>query len=234
MIKLTIYFNLKSGVNMETLKLDLRKLPILFLGFIFLSVGVMLTKRAELGMDSWGVFHLGLAENLNLSLGTVIQLLGLIILILSIIFLKTKIGIGTILNVALVGYFIDYSDKLYTYVPDSTIEKFIILIFGILFLTFGRGLYISTKLGAGPRDGLFVGLSRITKIDVKYVKPAIEFTVLILGFLLGGIVGVGTIILIVFSGYLVQYFFKILKFDPKAENQRKFSDYLPKNQKVQS
>jgi len=213
---------------METLKLDLKKFPILFLGFIFLSVGVMLTKRAELGMDSWGVFHLGISNNIDLSMGQVIQIVGAIILLLSVIFLKTKIGFGTILNVAFVGYLIDYSDEIYTFFPNSTIEKVLIFTFGLLFITFGRSLYISAKLGAGPRDGLFVGLSRITQIDVKYVKPAIEFTVLVSGYILGGPVGFGTIFLIVTSGYLVQYFFKILNFNPKVENQRKFSDYFTK------
>ena len=86
-------------------------------------------------------------------------------------------------------------------------------------MTFGRSLYISTRLGPGPRDGLFVGLSRITKVDVKYIKPTIEMSVLLLGFLLGGIVGYGTVFLIITSGYMVQYFFKILHFDPKTETQ---------------
>jgi len=214
---------------METLKLDLKKIPILFIGFIFLSVGVMLTKRAGLGMDSWGVFHLGIANISGLSLGTIIQLVGAVILILSVTLLKTKIGLGTILNVALVGYLIDISDKLYTFYPNIIIEKAIIFIFGLFFLTFGRSLYISTKLGAGPRDGLFVGLSRVTQIDVKYIKPALEFTVLVSGFFLGGTVGFGTIFLIITSGYIIQYFFKILNFNPKVENQRRFSDYFTKN-----
>ena len=93
-------------------------------------------------------------------------------------------------------------------------------------MTFGRSLYISTKLGPGPRDGIFVGLSRITQIDVKYVKPAVEFTVLAIGFALGGIVGIGTLTSMLFSGYLVQYYFKKLGFNPKIENQRNLKEYL--------
>ncbi len=100
-------------------------------------------------------------------------------------------------------------------------------------MTFGRSLYISTKLGPGPRDGIFVGLSRLTQIDVKYIKPAVEFTVLLIGFLLGmskGInyVGPGTVIAVIFSGYLVQFFFKKLGFNPKIENQRHLREYLYK------
>ena len=93
-------------------------------------------------------------------------------------------------------------------------------------MTFGRSLYISTKLGPGPRDGVFVGLSRITQLDVKYIKPAVEFTVLFVGFLLGGTVGIGTLTAMLFSGYLVQFYFKKLGFNPKIENQRNLREYL--------
>mgnify|MGYP007094912786 FL=1 len=144
-------------------------------------------------------------------------------------FLKTKVGIGTIANVLFIGLILDLFDKIITYEPEEYFYKGILFLIGLLIMTFGRSLYISTKLGPGPRDGLFVGLSRITQIDVKYVKPAIELTVLTIGFLLGGVVGVGTLISMLFSGYLVQFYFKKLGFDPKNEKQRKFSEYLIKN-----
>ncbi len=211
---------------MELLKEDLKRIPLLFLGFAFLSFGIVLTKRANLGMNAWGIFHQGLSVKLNLSFGLVTFLIGLVILGFSMLILKSRVGIGTVLNIAVVGLMIDLSDYLYTYIPDTTTKKIIVMLFGLVIMTFGRSLYISTRLGPGPRDGLFVGLSRITKIDVKYIKPTIEMTVLLLGFLLGGLVGYGTVFLIITSGYMVQFFFKVLHFDPKTEVQRGFSDYI--------
>ncbi len=211
---------------MELLKEDLKRIPLLFLGFAFLSFGIVLTKRADLGMNAWGIFHQGLSVKLNLSFGLVTFLIGLVILGFSMLILKSRVGIGTVLNIAVVGLMIDLSDYLYTYIPDTTTKKIIVMLFGLVIMTFGRSLYISTRLGPGPRDGLFVGLSRIAKIDVKYIKPTIEMTVLLLGFLLGGLVGYGTVFLIITSGYMVQFFFKILHFDPKTEVQRGFSDYI--------
>ena len=211
------------------LKNDLLKLPTLFLGFTLLSLGMILTRKAGLGMSSWGVLHEGISEVTIFSFGEVTLILGFIILALSMMFLKTKVGIGTIANVLFIGLILDLFDKIITYEPEEYFYKGILFLIGLLIMTFGRSLYISTKLGPGPRDGLFVGLSRITQIDVKYVKPAIELTVLTIGFLLGGVVGVGTLISMLFSGYLVQFYFKKLGFDPKNEKQRKFSEYLIKN-----
>ncbi len=210
---------------MKLLKEDLRHLGILFIGYGFLSFGMVLTKRADLGMNAWGVFHQGLSVLTGLSFGMITIYLGLIILVFSVWLLKTKIGLGTVLNVVVVGLIIDLSDYLFTFIPDTTIEKTILLISGLLIMTFGRALYISAGLGEGPRDGLFVGLHLITKIEIKYIKPAIEFTVLLGGFLLGGTVGLGTVVIIVFSGYLVQFYFKLLKYDPKTSKQRRFIDY---------
>ncbi len=216
---------------MNLLKQDLKRIPILFIGFIFLSFGIVLTKRSDLGMDAWGIFHQGLSVRFDISFGLVVLYFGLFVLVLSVLLLKTKIGIGTILNVMIVGLMIDFVDNLFKYIPSTTLEKTIVLVIGLVTLSFGRSLYISARLGAGPRDGVFVGLSRITKIDVKYVKPAIEFAVLIIGVLLGGTIGFGTIFLIIVSGYLVQYFFKVMHFDPKAESQRRLIDYVPQIKK---
>jgi len=192
-----------------------KQLVALFGGFIFLSIGIYLTKLSLLGMSSWSVFHDGVAAQAEwLTFGIVTQVVGVVILACSLIFLKTKVGVGTVLNILLVGPFVDILDYLYSDTSQSLIARIIILVFGILFTTFGRSLYISAKLGPGPRDGLFVGLTAITGLKVKYVKISIEFTVLLIGILLGGRAGIGTVILIIASGYLVQYFFKILKYNP--------------------
>lgn len=214
--------------NKVLIKEDLTVLPRLLVGFIVMSFGIALNKRSLLGLSSWNIFHDGLSINLDLSFGFVIQLVGLIILLLSVVLLKTKVGPGTLLNILLVGVLINVSMDIFTYEPTSVIVQSLMLFSGVLFMTFGRALYISTKLGPGPRDGLFVGLSRVLKLDVKYIKPAIEFCVLVIGFVLGGKAGVGTVITILISGYLVQFFFERFNFDSKSSKQRSLSEYITK------
>ncbi|MCF7926975.1 MAG: membrane protein [Candidatus Izimaplasma sp.] len=205
---------------------DLRRLHILFIGFVFLSLGIALSKIADLGMSPWGVFHDGLSSYFNITLGQVIIIVGVIVLLLSVIFLKTKVGIGTVLNVVIVGQLIDLFMVVIDYVPKTLIAQIILLLIAAICISFGRALYISSRLGPGPRDGVFVGLSRVTKIDVKYVKPTIEFIVFIIGYLLGGVVGFGTIFLAIISGYIVQFFFELFNFDSKSESQHGIELYF--------
>ncbi len=188
-------------------------------GFTFLSFGIALTKIAGLGMDPWGLLHEGM-DNLIpfLDFGEIIVYSGIFIMIISVILFKSKIGIGTILNAVLVGFMINFFLVILpSEVTETTAYGFFAI--GLITLNFGRALYISSDLGPGPRDGLYVGLTRVTQIDIKYGKPFIEFLVLGTGYLLGGTFGVGTIILIVVSGYMVEFFFKIFKFDPKKKTQ---------------
>lgn len=215
----------------DILRNDLKKLPVLLFGFLLLSFGMILTMKSGLGMSSWGVLHQGISLVTKFSFGQVTIILGLIILALSVAFLKSKIGIGTIVNVFLIGFLLDMFRFIITYEPDIYIYQGIMFTIGLLIMTLGRSVYISTKLGPGPRDGIFVGLSRVTQIDVKYIKPAIEFSVLLVGFILGktmgvNLVGPGTVIAVIFSGYLVQFYFKKLGFNPKIENQRDLREYF--------
>lgn len=198
---------------MRKLKSDLQRLPTLSVGFIFLALGIMLTKRSDLGMAPWGVFHQGLSIQLTLSFGVVTQLVGLFVLVVSLVFLKTKIGLGTVLNVLLVGPLIDLYDAFILFEPLSIYAQYGTLVAGIILMTYGRSLYISAQLGSGPRDGVFVGLHQLTNIDIKYIKPSIEFTVLLLGYLLGGTAGVGTVLVVISSGYFVQMFMLLLIHD---------------------
>lgn len=212
---------------MELLKKDIKRVPYLLLGFVLLGLGIYLTKLSLLGMSSWSVLHDGIAKNISgASFGIVTQVLGLVILGLSVVFLKTKVGIGTLLNVLLVGPIVDLFEIIYPTMNEAFVLRFIALIFGVLFTTIGRSLYIASRLGPGPRDGLFVGLARVTKFQVKYIKITIEFIVLGIGILLGGTAGIGTAILIVVSGYLVQFFFKVFKFDPKQVKQSNLVEYF--------
>lgn len=204
---------------------DIKRIPMLFTGYIVLAFGIYLTKLSLLGLSSWGVFHDGISNVAHLPFGVVTQLLGLTILVVSMSLLKTKVGIGTLFNIVFVGWFIDIFDLMYHTMPHHLVLQFVVLILGVLLTTLGRSLYIASKLGPGPRDGLFVGLSRITKIQVRYVKITIELIVLGIGIFLGGKAGIGTVIIIIVSGYVVQFYFKIFHFDPHSRKQSNILEY---------
>jgi len=205
---------------------DLKKFPITLLGYLFLSFGIMLTMRSGVGMSPWGVFHEGLSVLTQISFGVITQIIGVIVLVISVGLLKTKVGLGTIFNVILVGWFIDLADQWFTYLPSNIYAQYLLFFIGLVTLCFGRSLYIASRLGPGPRDGLFVGLSRILNIEVKYVKPAIELTVLFFGFLFGGTVGPGTLISALISGYLVQVFFKVFHYHPSIKEKSDIFQYF--------
>ena len=208
------------------IKEDANKLGILLTGFFVMSLGITFNRLSGMGLSSWNIFHDGLSNHLGITFGVVTQLLGLVILLFSVVFLKTKVGPGTILNILLIGFLVDKMEEYIVITPESIGLRIALIITGILLMTMGRALYISSRLGPGPRDGLFVGISRVTNIQVKYIKPAIEFTVLIIGILLGGKFGVGTVLTIIVSGYLVQFFFKVFHFDPKGVPNRSLREYI--------
>lgn len=213
-------------MNTELIVEDASKLGRLLVGFFVMSLGINFNILSGLGLSSWNILHEGLSNHTGLSFGVITQLLGLIILLFSVIFLKTKVGPGTILNILLIGFIIDKFNEFIIIIPENLLQQVILIVTGVLLMTMGRALYISSRLGPGPRDGLFVGLSRVTGIQVKFMKPAIEFTVLLIGYLLGGTFGFGTVLTISVSGYLVQFFFKVFQFDPKEVPNRSFKEYI--------
>lgn len=226
---------------------DLKKLPKLFLGLVFVALGLLFSRNSGLGMLPWGVFHTGISNITPLTFGQTVQVVGIIILALSIIFVKIEPGMGTILNLIFVGFMFDIlsglnvvnnfdqlnnSLRLFSN-TNHLIEQIIYLFVGIFFSSIGAAVYISCKLGAGPRDGLFVGITQITGVSVKYTKPIIEVTVTIIGILLKGSFGVGTIINALLSGYIIHLFFKLLKFDPKEKKHRSLRQYFTKKLKME-
>ncbi len=213
--------------TMKNFKDDLSKMPVLILGFILIAIGMVVIKNTNLGLFPWGVLHEGIAKKTPLSLGQVTQVVGLLILAASL-FIKIYPGIGTILNILLVGVFVDIADALIGNFDFILIVRLLLLGVGIGITSLGRALYIQCRLGKGPRDGLFIGMTKFTGINVKYTKPFTELIALLIGFLLGGIVGIGTLIMFLFSGLFVNWFFILFKYDPKTAVQRTLFDYFKK------
>lgn len=193
------------------------RLPTLILGLFLFSVGVVMSLYSNLGMSPWGVFQVGLAKILPLTFGQVSQVVGLAVLVLGWA-LGFPPGLGTVANMYLVGLFIDLvmSWNLLPQ-PAKLFPQIVMLVLGIVVIGIASFFYLRVQLGAGPRDGLMVGL--VTKLDrpVSQVRMAIEVTVLVMGFFLGGPVGIGTILNALLTGPVVQRSFKLGGFNPKSE-----------------
>lgn len=213
-------------INKEMILKDVKKLPGLFGGFFLCAYGIAQMKAANIGMNSWGTLNLGIASKFAIEFGKVTQIVGIFVILFSLI-LKIYPGIGTILNMYFIGVFIDIIDKVnIIWIPESYPLKVTSLFWGLLIFNYGVYFYIKQELGAGPRDGLMVGLIKITGLSTTYVRPAIEVTVLVIGYLLGGLVGIGTILVTFCGGYILNKIFVLNGFDPKKTNQRKIYDYF--------
>ena len=163
----------------------------LCLGLIFFGFGEGLLIVSGIGASPWNVLHQGIALNFGLSIGTIAFLVSFLVLLLWF-FLDQKIGMGTIINFIIIAIMIDvtiyYFDK-----PNKFFLQLIMIFAGILIVGFGTAMYLIANLGAGPRDGLMTGLQKKTNAPIALVRTSIEIIVVLLGWFLGGIVGVGTL-----------------------------------------
>lgn len=178
------------------------RLPRLFLGLALFGVSVALMIRANLGVDSWDVLHQGLARHLGLPVGWVVNGVGAVVLLLWWP-LRQRPGIGTVANVIVVGFVADA--VLAVLAPPQWLPaRVAMLLLAIVLNAVATGLYIGAGLGPGPRDGLMTGLAARGH-SIRITRTAIELSVLTLGWLLGGTVGIGTLLFAVTIGPLVHH-----------------------------
>lgn len=194
----------------------LKRVLSLNIGILILCLGIVLTIFANVGFAPWEVFHWGIAQTTGISLGKV-NIIASIVIIALAIFLGEKPGIGTIINIVLVGLYIDLFFYL-GFIPrmNSLVPGVLMLISGLFLIALGTALYMSSGYGSGPRDSLMVALERKTGLAVGVCRSIIELTVCFIGWLLGGLVGLGTVVSVFGSGLCVQIVFTVLKFDAKA------------------
>lgn len=185
----------------------------LILGILLYALGIVLSINANLGVSPWDTFHQGISNLVNITFGQASIAVGFIIVLLNL-YLKENIGIGTILNMVLIGIFIDLI-MYYNLIPimDSLIPGLIMIILSMFVIALATYCYIGAGFGSGPRDGLMVGLTKKTGRPVGLIRGLIELAVLIIGFLLGGKVGIGTVILAFGIGPIVQFTFNKLNFE---------------------
>ena len=175
----------------------------LLLGLTLLGFGIGLQVQAGLGLAPWEAMHQGMAIHTPLSIGIAGILTGVVVLVLWIP-LRQRPGISTITNVIVVGLVIDLT-LLLVDEATTTALQWLYLVSSIVIIGLGSGIYIGVRLGPGPRDGLMTGLAE-RGVSIRLARFGIEGAVLLIGWLLGGTIGIGTVAFAVFIGPLVQFF----------------------------
>ena len=184
----------------------LEKLARCITGLAFFGFGITLFLRANLGLAPWDIFHKGLSEKFDISIGLVIEGVGLLLLLLWIP-LRQRPGVGTILNAIEIGLVVNLTQPIIGE-PDQLIIRVLMVIAGVIVIGLGSALYIGAGLGSGPRDGLMLGLSKRSiagrQISIRVARTVVEISVMVAGLFLGGSIGIGTLIFMFGIGPLVQ------------------------------
>ncbi|SER07795.1 membrane protein YczE [Microlunatus flavus] len=176
----------------------------LVVGLLGYGAAVMVMVLSGLGAASWSVLSEGVAKTLGVSFGTATNAVAVAVL-LTWIPMRELSGVGTVLNVLVVGWAADLT-ALVVPVPATLGLRYVYLVVAVVAIAFFDALYLGAQFGSGPRDGLMTGLVRLTRLPVAVVRTAIEVCVATLGWVLGGQVGVGTVLLALVMGPLVSVF----------------------------
>jgi uncharacterized membrane protein YczE len=179
----------------------------LLVGLVCFGTGITFMKQSQLGLSPWEVLHDGLSKVSGQQLGTVSIFIGVIVLLLWIP-LREKPGIGTILNILIVGTVTNLTLPIIPAV-DQVLAQSSWLTLGLLLIGLGSALYLGCRLGAGPRDGLMMALYHRTGWSIRVVRTILEVSVLAIGWRLGGTIGIGTLAFALGIGPIVQFMFRL-------------------------
>lgn len=188
-----------------------RRLVQLYIGLLIYGFSSALQVRAGLGLDPWDVLHQGISRHTGLAIGTIVIIVGAVVL-LGWIPLRQRPGLGTISNVVLIGVSMNLSLMWLPHLHELA-ARIGMLIAGIVLCGVATGMYIGAHFGPGPRDGLMTGIARTSSRSIRLVRTGIEVTVLITGWILGGTVGIGTVMFAVAIGPLAQIFMPMFAVD---------------------
>jgi len=181
----------------------------LFTGLWLFGTGEAMFIASGLGVSPWTVLAQGISVQLGWSVGFATFVVSVSVLLLWIP-LKEVPGFGTLSNAVLVAVAIDVMTPLLT-IPDGSAIRYLQLVVGVMLIGAGSGLYLTANLGPGPRDGLMTGLQRLTARPIGWVRAGLELTVLCVGWLLGGTVGLGTVVFALGVGYAVALSLSVVK-----------------------
>ena len=194
------------------------------LGLFVFAVGIVMTINANLGLAPWDVFHEGMSKTIGITMGMAIIISGFVIVLIDVAF-GQNIGWATLMDMVLTGTFVDII-MINNLIPSFTdiIPRLIMLLLGLFIEGIAVWIYISVGLGAGPKDGLMVALTKKTGKSVRVVKSSIEVLAVTTGYFLGGSIGIGTLIMALMSGQIWQIAFNIVKFDINKIDHRFIMD----------
>ena len=193
-----------------------RRLPQLYVGLVLYGVSLAWMVRGDLGLAPWDVLHSGLIRHLPITLGQAVVVMSFVVLIAWVPLRETP-GLGTISNALVVGFSADATLALLDR-PDSVVLRVGLMVAGVLLCGLAGALYIGAQLGRGPRDGLMTGLARRTGHSLRLVRTGIEVTVVLVGLLLGGTLGLGTVLYALAIGPLTQLWLPALTVDLDVES----------------
>ena len=187
-------------------------------GLCFCAFGTYMTLQANIGVAPYDVLHVGLSRSFGFSYGTASILVSLMVLVIDLL-MREKIGLGMLLDSFLVGKVIDLFYWLNVIPPleNSYPVSVVMMLAGLFLQGIGQSIYMRSALGCGPRDTLFVGLAkRARNVPIAIINNVVLITVTVVGYLLGGPPGIGTIICALCSGPLIQFAFHLSHFDPRT------------------
>jgi uncharacterized membrane protein YczE len=196
----------------------LPRVPGLLAGLVVFGLGIALMAQAGLGLGPWEAFHQGISFRTGVPLGTVSILLGIPILALWWP-LGERPGIGTLLNVVLIGTATNVGLVVFP-VAAGTLPQLAMMLAGVLVIGVGSGLYLAADLGPGPRDGLMTGVHHHFGWSIRRARTAIEVSVLLAAYLLGGTIGLGTVVFAFGIGPVVQVFLGVLDREGRVSHRR--------------
>jgi len=201
---------------MQTKKQMIKEILKSAFGLFIFSIGVYLTIQANIGLAPWDCLSMGVSARVGMSYGIVHTIISIIIVLIDVL-LKEKIGYGTILDALLVGNYVDLIDRIIT-LPDfnSLPIRIVMVVVGLLIMGYGQVFYMDAAQGCGPRDSLLVALGkRFPKTPIGVVQTGMVGIALLIGWLLGGPVGIGTVISVFGLGTALQIVCKIMHFEPR-------------------
>jgi uncharacterized membrane protein YczE len=182
-------------------------------GFFMFGFAIAMMIRGGLGTSAWAVLEVALAKILHITPGTMTVIMGFFVLSGALI-LREKIGWGTLGNILSIGPWEDLGLWLIPTVKDNLPLQVGMLLFAILMMGMASAIYIGVDAGAGPRDSLMLAIKRTTGLSLRFARGIIEVTVVTIGWLLGGPVGIGTLVFAILIGPAVQWGFKLFKVQP--------------------
>lgn len=181
-----------SSASPYNLKPELKTVVYLILGLTLFGLGEAIIIASGAGVSPWTVLAQGIAGRADWSIGFTTMIISFVVLVLWIP-LRRKPGMATILNALIIAFMIDFSLPLLVQ-PQTLVLQLLQAAFGVLLIGIASGIYLAANLGAGPRDGLMTGLQSVTGLPIAWIRIAIEVSVVMAGWYLGGIVGVGTVL----------------------------------------